>query len=1016
MPKSEFWLNKIRAFLHDPPDKALRLKDHVERRMEILGELKFYADEPIPQNVTNIKKELKKNHPEKRSLYGKFGDLPSIPQIHKSDLSASSLQRIDLEKSIDGKSLVSTFYKVHNSEKYEYIGHPIIRHPVTGEIKEYGTILAELPQTDREAYDVDDKGKEDYEEHFQEILSRILKIEKKVFDDFKNRYGDPKDLYISLWAFYAEKLKEALEEEFSASFAEEFVNLPAYTLSPDHTLFDHADATSAIFGAEIDGKKPVLVLFKISPVQKFIADARKEKDLWAASHMLSTLTFKAISFIADKFGPDVVIYPHLRGNPFFHAWLHSKKIWEFSDSHSLKIASVPNKFLALVGVSDEKELNNLREGIRNEIESFLTDLFDKLWNEVIVGALEHSDALKHLDDKKEIYKEILLEHFTLTLSSLKIHDVDVSGSKEEAYEKVKDFVRSLGLPNAIESKYLQWLDMLGSVEASSNRPTKYDLYSLYYEILTVLNAMEAMHFDKPAEPAGYKCTLCGEHLAIGGESQEMMENVWEKIHRRWPSYVRSNERLCAVCAVKRFYPKFIETLYIFREIDKVIPDIESVSEVAMCRRTKHGITWKEVYDYLRELKNVDDNGELLDKLENLKHSVQTLINNVKSELKSRKVYPEEFLEGLNRNFSNEILYSERLRDFETLLDTLGFDSVKLGLDDAHVKNYEIMISEVRERLSEVYKMLGGPPKYYAILMMDGDEMGKLLSGEKLKTVENYLHSAILERVSDALRVKAKTVRRLITPAAHSSISRALKNFSVNHVPDIVRKGNGTLIYSGGDDILVLLPVDTAFDVATELARTFSTSWSGWEMLPGNKLSAGLLIVHYKHPLYDALEKTRELLEKAKRLGRNAIAVGLLKRSGSYYESVVNFETLEDAKVIANLLVKERVSPRIIYELLNSADVIGKEFLRQLVKYEAVRHSKDKNVAEEFQSVFARGCQGVRVELEGKDEEINKYISEGANLETFLEKYEKAEEVVRKQVQGFLNLVKILYESIGGGAK
>ncbi|MDI3497470.1 MAG: CRISPR-associated protein Cmr2, partial [Archaeoglobus sp.] len=45
-----------------------------------------------------------------------------------------------------------------------------------------------------------------------------------------------------------------------------------------------------------------------------------------------------------------------------------------------------------------------------------------------------------------------------------------------------------------------------------------------------------------------------------------------------------------------------------------------------------------------------------------------------------------------------------------------------------------------------------------------------------------------------------------------------------------------------------------------------------------------------------------------------------------------------------------------------------------------------------------------------------YISDGANLETFLDKYEKAVDVIRKQVRGFLNLVKILYESIRGGAK
>jgi len=982
MANNEYWLNKVRAFFHDPPDKSFELKMHERRASYILGDLK-------------PSKSLKRI-------------------IKNSDIQASSLQRVDLEKSIQEKELKSTFDRIHNTKKYEYIGHPIIRHPVTGEIKEYGTILAELPQTDREAYDVDDKGKEDYEEHFQEILSRILKIEKKVFDDFKNRYGDPKDLYISLWAFCAEKLKEALEEEFSASFAEEFVNLPAYTLSPDHTLFDHADATSAIFGAEIDGKKPVLVLFKISPVQKFIADARKEKDLWAASHMLSTLTFKAISFIADKFGPDVVIYPHLRGNPFFHAWLHSKKIWEFSDSHSLKIASVPNKFLALVGVSDEKELNNLREGIRNEIESFLTDLFDKLWNEVIVGALEHSDALKHLDDKKEIYKEILLEHFTLTLSSLKIHDVGVSGSKEEAYEKVKDFVRSLDLPNAIESKYLQWLDMLSSVEVSDNRPTKYDLYSLYHKILMELNEVESAQFDKPVEPAGFKCTLCGEHLAIGGESEELMKAGWKNIHRRFPRYVRDGEYLCAVCAVKRFYPKFVGELDIFKGIDSIAPETESVSEVAMCKRTKKGVTWKEIYDYLREKCEIKIDKELADKLESLKASVQNLIENLKEKIKEKKLYPDEFLDRLNREFNNEVLYIENLRSQKVLLDTLGFGDVEIEIN-------ETLISEVRYELSEIYKLIGEPPKYYAILIIDGDEIGKLLRGEKMKTTDHYLHPNLLDKIGGRLRGKVKVVRRLITPAAHAAISRSMKNFAVNHLPRIVGEGRGTLIYSGGDDVLALLPVDTAFDVAAKIAKTFSLSWNRWEMLPGTTISAGLFIIHYKHPLYDALEKARGLLKKAKKLGRNAIAVALLKRSGSYYEAVVNYETLEYAKAIAEMLLKDRLSPRILYDLMNSIEIVHKNALNQIVRYEAIRHSKSEEDVEEFTSFFVNGYTGVRAELDGKyvelGREINEFVRESIRVSNLpIYEREVVDAFIRKQAGGFLTLVKIVYDAMRGEEK
>ena len=50
-----------------------------------------------------------------------------------------------------------------------------------------------------------------------------------------------------------------------------------------------------------------------------------------------------------------------------------------------------------------------------------------------------------------------------------------------------------------------------------------------------------------------------------------------------------------------------------------------------------------------------------------------------------------------------------------------------------------------------------------------------------------------------------------------------------------------------------------------------------------------MIVHYKHPLYDALDKVRELEGKAKDLGRDAIAVGYLARSGSYDEVIFNWE-------------------------------------------------------------------------------------------------------------------------------
>ena len=781
--------------------------------------------------------------------------------------------------------------------------------------------------------------------------------------------------------------------------------MPAYTLSPDHTLFDHADATSAIFGAEYDGRKPVLLLFKLSPVQKFIADARKEKDLWAASHILSVLTFSAISTVVDIFGPDAVIYPHLRGNPLFYAWMYSQNLTDSLNAkdEDLAIALIPNKFLALVGIENESDLNELKESIKKNIRNILEELFEPIWNDIVVkkgsltGAVEcaskrleekikscrdedqksilqeelHEISGYRSNSKKDLHRTILLGHFNTTLSYLKLPEIDLSGNREAAYNKLESFIRSLDIPERVEKKYVQWLEMLGSVEANDNKPSRYDLYSLYYELLLEINALDSANFEKPTEPAGYKCTLCGEHLAICGESEVLMRELWKNIHRSVPDYVKESERLCAVCLVKRFYPTFISRLELFKKVDikKVVPKTESVSEVAMSRRTKVGISWENIYEYLKGNRDISDlrkyfgseaSYRVTKQLEKLKDLVQKLIENVKRQIRDRGQYSDEFIEKLDRTFSNEILYIENLRDSKSLLDTLGFGELARNVEIS-----EELLSDVRDALLEIYSSVGKPPKYYAILVMDGDKIGKLLSGEKLQATENYLHPKLLDEISYKLRLKVKTVRRLITPAAHAAISKAMKNFAVNHVPKIVRDNEGTLIYAGGDDVLALLPVDTAFDVAVKIAETFSKSWNGWEILPGGTMSAGILVVYYKHPLYDALDKVRELERKAKEFGRNAVAIGYLARSGSYDEAVVSWEVLRklNAKVgehsILDLIKrsKERereppyISERLSYDVARKIDNLPNiGAIKHFLKYELSRHYHGRDEREKKEEI------------------------------------------------------------------
>ena len=146
---------------------------------------------------------------------------------------------------------------------------------------------------------------------------------------------------------------------------------------------------------------------------------------------------------------------------------------------------------------------------------------------------------------------------------------------------------------------------------------------------------------------------------------------------------------------------------------------------------------------------------------------------------------------------------------------------------------------------------GAPSPYYAILLADGDRMGKVIEAQ-------------------------------LTPAAHRQLSAALDRFATA-AEEIVRTHGGSLIYSGGDDVLALLPLHTALDCAANLARRFRDSLADWRDADGNgaTLSVGLAAVHELMPLDEALEAARSAERRAKvEGGRNALALVVCPRGGA----------------------------------------------------------------------------------------------------------------------------------------
>jgi CRISPR-associated protein Cmr2 len=150
--------------------------------------------------------------------------------------------------------------------------------------------------------------------------------------------------------------------------------------------------------------------------------------------------------------------------------------------------------------------------------------------------------------------------------------------------------------------------------------------------------------------------------------------------------------------------------------------------------------------------------------------------------------------------------------------------------------------------------LGEPLPYYAVLMADGDRMGRAL-----------------ERQPSA--------------DAHRDISIYLDRFAQLAGGVVEKDHGGELIYAGGDDVLAFVPVHRALACARALVKSFDetirASPAGRDGEPPT-LSVGLGISHFLEPLSHALALARRAEKKAK-VERNSLAVFLDKRSGAPVE-------------------------------------------------------------------------------------------------------------------------------------
>ena len=214
--------------------------------------------------------------------------------------------------------------------------------------------------------------------------------------------------------------------------------------------------------------------------------------------------------------------------------------------------------------------------------------------------------------------------------------------------------------------------------------------------------------------------------------------------------------------------------------------------------------------------------------------------------------------------------------------------------------------------------------YIAVLAMDGDEMGKWVSGAKTPEFLNQLAPKAREHLSSLLkRADLPGLRRMLTPSYHLQFSEALSNFAMHKARKIVEKHKGDLIYAGGDDVLAILPATYAITCAEELRNAFRADYDGGRLYPGSRceVSCGIAVGHYNAPLQMLVKEAHEAEKYAKAqngYGRAALAISLYKRSGETIQWGCKWNSggnpLELMRRVTELTRNEKLSSRFPYAL------------------------------------------------------------------------------------------------------
>ncbi len=544
--------------------------------------------------------------------------------------------------------------------------------------------------------------------------------------------------------------------------------------------------------------------FTLGPVQSFVAQSRRTRDLWAGSFLLSWLSGQAMRSVLDQGG--TIIFPDVGTkeapqDPMLQAILKQP------GAPTPSIGSLPNRFKAQVPEGFDPE--NVGQAVAGK------------WREL---------------------EQAVYSHFLTQSAAL-----ETTWNRQVSHFWEINWVLGAESENDTDN---YWLDQ-----------------------------RKNWRNHWPQDEGGDHCTLMGNYQELSGrvrsksrEERTAQDEFWKSLRKKTPGDrldIRDNERLCAIALIKRLFPRLgAEALMATigwipggqQERIAYWPSTTYMAAVPWLEKIANDKKSRiELETYVETIKQQLD-GNTFRKLVSERHVKISCL----ASLSKISIGVGAYLDDLDGDLLNpHSLANPRVT-------YLSDEQPKNMQDDPDKEKRKALIGS----LNRVNKAVGSPTRsYYALLLMDGDHLGKMLRDKN--------------------------------PV---NISQALLAFT-SQVPTTVASFGGVTIYAGGDDVLALLPLDNAIACAQALRSEYADFFSE-RKIDKATASCAIVLAHHQSPLQGVLSEAHHQLDDIakERNGRDALALAILKPSGVTAQWVNPWSSVPSLQMLVQSM-KEGSYPR-----------------------------------------------------------------------------------------------------------